>query len=224
MRGTLALLMMITASPAVANWRIAASGRYTCPDGSEAVMVQQPYGVSLKRLGREIALKRSPTWSGFAYAGEGIKVRGRGAEGAKTLRLEQPDRGPMECKAVPAVATPGVATGTVTSLLRMALPPDAILRVELRDTALADAAVPLLAATEMRIGGNQLPLHWRLDYKPAAITSRSRPALSARVVADDRLVMISDTFTPLPVPSGRAHPEAEIRLVAVRAAPSPSSK
>lgn len=224
MRGVAALLLLVAAEPSVANWRIAASGRYTCPDGSEAVLVQQPFGVSLRRLGREIALTRRPTWSGFAYAGENVNLIGRGQEGAKTLRLEQRGRPAISCSAVPAVATRGVATGTVLAMSRMAMPSGAVVRVELRDAARADAAAPLLAATEIRPAGNQMPLHWRLDYQPAAVNPRSRAALSARVTVDGRLVMISDTFTPLPVASGSAHPEAEIRLVPVRATALPSSR
>jgi uncharacterized lipoprotein YbaY len=70
-----------------------------------------------------------------------------------------------------------------------------------------------------------MPFWWRLDYDPKKTAHPARPALSARINdAAGRLIWISDTFTPLPVSATSAHAEAEIVLVPVRAAPSPSSK
>ena len=200
-----------------AEWKVAASGRYVCADGSEAVMSEQAYGTMLRHHGREVRLSRKAAWSGFAYAGDGVALRGRGDEGAKTLTIAAKGEKPLACRAVPALATPGVTTGTVTYLARVALPPGTLVAVELRDPARADARAPLLARTELRPRGNQVPFHWRLDYDAKRAVHPARPSLSARITdAEGKLIWISDTFTPVPVGAEGAHAEAEIRVVPVR--------
>lgn len=205
--------LILAATPAGAAYRIAASGRYVCADGSLAVISEQPYGTSLRHRGRDTQLSRRWAFSGFAYAGGDIRLRGRGEEGAKTLTITTAGAA-VACQAVPAAATPGVATGTLAYRARIALPADAIVAVELRDTARADAAAPLLARTVLRPGGNQVPLHWRLTFDPRRIVHPARPSLSARITdAGGRLLWISDTFTPVPVTTNGSHAEADIRLV-----------
>jgi putative lipoprotein len=123
------------------------------------------------------------------------------------------------------MATAGIATGTVAARVRMALPPGALVTVELRDVSRADAPAPLLARTVLKPRGNQLPLWWRLDYVPVKAKAPAQAGLSARITdAAGHLIWISDTFTPLPVSAASAHAEAQILVLPVRAAPSPSSK
>ncbi len=211
------LAIVAVPAPAAAEYRFAASGRYVCADGSLAAIAEQPYGTILTHKGREVPLSHGLAWSGFVYSGGGLTLRGRGKEGAKTLEINQAGAPPLACKAVPAAATPGVATGTIAYPARMALPPGVVVSVELRDTARADAAAPLLARTEIRPRGNQVPFHWRLDYDPRRAAHPARPSLSARITdAKGQLLWISDTFTPIPVGADASHADAEIRLVPVR--------
>ncbi|WP_426166720.1 YbaY family lipoprotein [Sandarakinorhabdus sp. DWP1-3-1] len=225
MRLLAACAALLASTPAVADYRVAASGRYICGDGSIAAIVEQPYGSFLEHRGREVALSRRLALSGFRYSGGGLDLRGSGLEGAKTLTISGGGRRSLSCRAVPATATPGVATGIVTYPARVALPAGAILVVELRDTARADAAAPLLARTRIRPDGNQVPLHWRLDFDPRRAQPPARLSLSARISdGAGRLMWISDTFTPVPVGAHNEHAAAEIRLVPVRTAPATSSR
>lgn len=177
-------------------------------------MVERAYGPSLRHLGRDVRLSRRPTFTGFAYRGDGVSVRGRGEEGSKTLKITRDGKPKLECRAVPGLATPGVATGTIVYPQRVALPKGAMARIELRDTARADAAAPVLGSAEVRTRGNQVPLHWWLAYDARRVRHPARPGLSARVFdAEGRLIWVSDTFTPLPVGAGQSHADAEIRLV-----------
>ncbi len=218
MRIALACLAILAVPvPAAAEYRFAASGRYICADGSLAAIAEQPYGTILTHKGREVPLSHGLAWSGFVYSGGGLKLRGRGVEGAKTLEITQSGAPPLACKAAPPTATPGVATGTVTYPARIALPLGVVVSVELRDTARADGAAPLLARTEIRPRGNQVPFHWRLDYDARRAAHPARPSLSARITdAKGQLLWISDTFTPIPVGAEASHADAEIRLVPVR--------
>ena len=211
------LAMLAVPAPAIADYRVAASGRYVCADGSLAAIAEHPYGSILTYKGREVTLSRGITVSGFAWSGAGLKLRGRGREGAKTLEIMEAGVPLLACRAVPAAVTPGVATDTVTYAARIALPPGVLVTVELRDTARADATAPLLARTEIRPRGNQVPFHWRLDFDARRAAHPARPSLSARITdAKGQLLWISDTFTPVPVGAEASHAEAEIRLVPVR--------
>jgi putative lipoprotein len=210
------LVSVVVSEPALAAAKLAASGRYVCDDGREVVFTEAAYGTVFKREGREIMVGRRAAFGGFAYAGSGVSLRGRGAEGNKTLTIN--GLGPViNCKAVPAVATPGVAAGTVISKVAMTLPAGAVLTVELRDAARADAAAPLLGRVQVTPRGTPVPMHWWLAYDAKRTAHPARPALSARITdAAGKLIWVSDTFTPLPV-AGREFAPAEIGVVPVGA-------
>jgi putative lipoprotein len=210
---------------AVANPQLAASGRYVCEDGSLVSIDLLASGPELHWQGRDIRLAPAPSLWGFRFRGEDVKLSGSGRVGYRTVKINVRGAPVLSCLSVPPAATHGIATGNVTSRQRAALPPGSKLTVELRDAARADAAAPLLARTVVKPRGNQMPLWWRLDFPEAKLGPPARPALSARITdAGGRLIWVSDTFTPLPVSATSAHAEAEIIVVPVRAAPSPSSK
>jgi len=215
LRRLLSVLLLVTA-PAEAASKIAASGRYVCDDGSMATFTEAPYGPSMVWDGREVRLAPKAVFSGFAYAGGGLTLRGRGKEGDKTLLLS--GRGAdVTCSAVPAVATPGVAAGVVTATPKLMLPKGARLTVQLRDTARADAPAPLLGQVVVTPREGLQPLHWWLRYDAKRMAAPARPALSARITdAQGRLIWISDTFTPLPLASKSGFAEAVIKVVPVR--------
>lgn len=225
MRAILALGAVCWATAAWANPEVAASGRYVCADGSLAVIDLLVTGPELRWRGRTTRLGAVATLWGFKFSADDLSVRGSGKVGYRTLKISPRGGTSVECRSVPPQATAGVATGTVAARKRIALPAGAVVTVELRDVARADAAAPLLARAVVKPRGNQMPWWWRLDFDAKRTAHPARPALSARVTdAGGKLIWISDTFTPLPVSATDDHAEAEIILVPVRAAPSPSSR
>lgn len=213
------------AGAAAANPHMAASNRYVCADGSLAEIEILAIGPTLQWQGRSTRMSAVATLWGFKFRGDGISVRGTGKVGYRTMRISARGAKPLDCRSVPPMAVAGVATGNVTAKQRIALSPGAVLTIELRDTARADAAAPLLARTKVTPRGNQMPFWWRLDYDPKKAVQPARPALSARITDKaGKLIWISDTFTPLPVSATSMHAEAEIVVVPVRAAPSPSNR
>ena len=216
----LLVLLLVLPAPVMAASKIAASGRYICDDGSMIRFTEAPYGTSMVRQGRaEVRLSPRATFAGFDYRGGGLALRGRGKEGAKTLVITG-DGAPIRCNAVPAVPTPGVAVGTVQAQRSLVLPKGAQVTVQLRDTARADAAAPLLAQAVVVPHGPMVPIHWWLRYDAGRMAPPVRPALSARITdAAGKLIGISDTFTPLPAP-GR--PDAVIMVVPARSVPARS--
>jgi putative lipoprotein len=225
MRAVWMLGAVCWATAAAANPELAASGRYVCADGSLAVIDFLVTGPELQWRGKTTRMGAVATLWGFKFSADSLSVRGSGKVGYRSMKITPRGAKPVECRSVPPRDIAGVATGSVVARQRVALTPGAQVTVELRDVARADAAAPLLARTVVRPTGNQMPLWWRLDYDAKKVAPPARPALSARITdAGGRLIWISDTFTPLPVSATMAHAEAEIVVVPVRAAPSPSNR
>ena len=105
-------------------------------------------------------------------------------------------------------------TGTVTYLERVALTPEALVQIELRDVSRADAEAPLIAKAVLRPGGKQVPIPFVLDYDVADIDPRGAYAVSARIADRGQLAFVTET--PVPVLTGGALMSAEIVVVPVR--------
>lgn len=91
----------------------------------------------------------------------------------------------------------GVVSGVVTKLDRMALPPNAVVDVQLRDTSIADAAATILAQQTMTTDGQQVPVPFELTYDPAQIVPSGIYSVFASVTVDGQLQYISQTATPV---------------------------
>jgi putative lipoprotein len=94
-------------------------------------------------------------------------------------------------------AAPGTITGTVTYRHRMALPPDAIVDVRLRDTTLPDAEARTLGQATIATRGAQVPIPFRIDYDPAAIDPAHRYTIHATITVDGRMLFTSPTEVPV---------------------------
>lgn len=105
--------------------------------------------------------------------------------------------------AAPAATTPttptfsGVLTGVVTYRERIALSPDAVITVTLQDTARAGAPATVIASQTFTAAGNQVPFAFELNYDPAAIDTRMRPTVSARITENGELRFISTRMNPV---------------------------
>jgi uncharacterized lipoprotein YbaY len=210
--GIVALCLVV---PAAAASKIAASGRYFCDDGSAVTFTQAAYGTSMMRDGREVRLAPRAAFRGFSYKGGGLSLRGRGVEGKKTLSVEAADL-KIACNALPSIATPGVAAGTIATKLAMRLPPGAVLTVAVRDTARTDAAAPLLGQVRMTVGKARQPLHWWLRYDAVRGVQPARPALWASITdTAGNLLWTSDALMPVPAGTKENFAQAEISMVPV---------
>ena len=88
-------------------------------------------------------------------------------------------------------------TGTVSYLQRIALPPNAVVQVELEDVSRADAPAFVLASQQIITGERQVPIAFSLTYDIASVSDRGRYNVRARIFIDGALAWISDTFTPV---------------------------
>ncbi|MER8827161.1 YbaY family lipoprotein [Mesorhizobium sp. M0938] len=90
-----------------------------------------------------------------------------------------------------SVAAEKVLKGEVLYRERIALPPNAVLSVQLADVSLADAPAAILGERKVAPAG-QVPIKFEISFDPQVIRPNMTYALQARITVDDRLLFISD--------------------------------
>ena len=96
--------------------------------------------------------------------------------------------------AVPEMTSAAETTvaGEVVYRERIALPPDAVLVVELADVSLADAPATVIAKRRIAPAG-QVPIRFEIGFDPKAIQNGRTYALQARITVGERLMFTTDT-------------------------------
>ena len=86
-------------------------------------------------------------------------------------------------------------TGTVAYLERVALTPEALVQVELREVPKAGATdePPLIARQIVRPSGKQVPIPFTLEYDTSDIITGRAYAVSARITDRGQLAFVTDT-------------------------------
>lgn len=96
----------------------------------------------------------------------------------------------------PAEVGTAAVTGTVTYLERMALPPGAILTVQLVDASIADAPAPVIAKQEIPVT-TQVPIPFSITYDPKQIIKIHSYLVQARIEVDGKLRFTSTSGYPV---------------------------
>jgi putative lipoprotein len=94
-------------------------------------------------------------------------------------------------------------TGSVTYRERIALPPHAVVHVEISDVSRLDAPAVVLSERDIT-GAGQVPIPFELPYDAAAIDPRRAYAVRARINVDGRLIFTTEAAVPVIT---RGHPE-----------------
>lgn len=104
----------------------------------------------------------------------------------------------LEQAADQQAATGPAVTGTVTYRERIALPPDAVITVQLQDVSLADAPAVVMGEQVIPAEGRQVPIPFAVPYDPAQIQPGRSYSLAARIEdGGGKLQFISDTRVPV---------------------------
>lgn len=88
-------------------------------------------------------------------------------------------------------------TGSVAYRERIALPPSAVVKVQLVDVSRADAPAVVLGEQLIRAEGRQVPFAFEISYDPKRIEERFTYAVQARIEVDGRLRFINDQRYPV---------------------------
>lgn len=100
-------------------------------------------------------------------------------------------------------------TGTVFYLERIALPPGAVVTVQLADVSRADAPADIIAK-EVITPTTQVPIPFSLSYDPARIVATHTYVVQARMEVEGKLRFISTTSNPVITNGKPSH--ADIRV------------
>ena len=84
-----------------------------------------------------------------------------------------------------------MVTGTVSYRERIALPPDAVILVQLRDVSLQDVAARLISEQIIK-PEHSIPIPFALPYTPADIDERMTYSVFASIRSGDRLLFVTD--------------------------------
>ncbi|TPK61800.1 META domain-containing protein [Mesorhizobium sp. B2-4-15] len=90
-----------------------------------------------------------------------------------------------------SLAAEKAVRGEVVYRERIALPPSAVLSVQLADVSLADAPARIIGEQKIKPAG-QVPISFEIKFDPSVIRSQMTYALQARITVDGRLMFISD--------------------------------
>lgn len=99
---------------------------------------------------------------------------------------------PMSQTAAPAMNTATV-TGTVAYRQRIALPPNAVVKVKLQDVSRMDAPAILIDEQTIATDGKQVPIPFTLQYNPNDVQPQARYAVAAEIWVDGQREWISTT-------------------------------
>lgn len=91
-----------------------------------------------------------------------------------------------------ALAAQRTVKGEATYRERIALPPDAVLEVQLADVSRADAPATIVAEQKITPAG-QVPIRFKLKFDRSAVRPHASYALQARITVDGRLWFVTDT-------------------------------
>jgi putative lipoprotein len=103
----------------------------------------------------------------------------------------------------------------------MALPPDAVVQVQLSDVSRQDVAARVLAETTIDPAGRQVPLPFELRYDPDNIEPTHTYALRATIRSAGRLLYTTDTQAPVITQGNPAHVSLMLVRSTEAAAPAP---
>ncbi|MEP2530729.1 META domain-containing protein [Shimia sp.] len=97
--------------------------------------------------------------------------------------------------ALPALAEFRTLEGTVAYRARIAMPPEAVVNVQLVDISLADAPSVMLGAVAVRPGG-QVPVGWQLTYDDAMVSDTGRYAVQAEITSGEKTLFRTTQVFP----------------------------
>ena len=110
-----------------------------------------------------------------------------------------------------------VLAGTVGYREKIALPPGAVIEVQLLEITAAEAPPVVIAEERDPLGARQVPVPFELRYDPAAIDAKGRYRVSARILIDGRAQFGTDR--PYPIPTGGNPSPLELILKRLPAGP-----
>lgn len=178
---------------------------YACADGVQLATFVETNAVRLTLKEQVYYLKQVDSTNPTRYSNSAVVWTTESNNDAGRLEDDSDPAHPKvlakDCHlqgTIPPVGTAaGVVSGTVSFRERTPLPEGALLIVELQDVTMADAPAPTIAKLNIKVGGRQVPLPFRLTFDAAKIDPKHAYAVEARIESDGHLLFTNDTLYPV---------------------------
>jgi uncharacterized lipoprotein YbaY/membrane-bound inhibitor of C-type lysozyme len=171
---------------------------YTCEGGAKLTVYLREQMAKVRYGDQVYFLKQTMSADGNRYSDGKVVWWAKGNGGF--LQEETPEgNGKMilkDCMLEKPLNTEQV-TGTVTYLQRVALPPNAVIQVQLADVSQADAAANVIAEQNINLGQRQVPVPFTLKVDPAKIDPKHTYMVSAKITVDGELRFITERSFPV---------------------------
>ena len=196
---------------------------YTCEGGAKLTAYLHNETAKVRYQGMAYLMTQTRSADGNRYSDGKVVWWGKGNGGF--LQEDAPDgNGKMiatDCRLdKPLNASPGPSsiTGTVAYLEQIALPPTAIIQVQLQDVSRAGAPAKTIAQEKITLGDRQMPVPFELKFDAAKIEAKHSYAVSARIVVDDKLRFLTDKAYPVLTRDNPSHVQMILKPVEPNAA------
>ena len=168
---------------------------YTCEGGAKLTAYLHNDTVKILFNNHAYRMQQVVAASGTRYSDGRVVWWSKGNGGF--LQHDSPDgNGEMIVKDCqlnrPLPAGQAQITGTVSYLVRSALPPDAIMQVELQDVSRADAPATTIGEDRIAPGQHSMPIAFALKFNPSEIDPHHVYAVNARITVEGQLRFIND--------------------------------
>ncbi len=200
---------------------------YTCDAGAKLTVYLHNTTVRVRFKDNTYLMQQVPSADGGRYSDGKVVWWGKGNGGF--LQQDTPDgNGEMivkDCKLDKPLnadaADANTITGTVSYRQRIALPPTAVIQVQLLDVSLADAPDKMLAEEKITLGNKQVPVPFTLKFDPAKIDQNQTYSVSAQILVDGELRFKSDTAYLVLTRGNPARVNVIVKQVTPAAPPKP---
>lgn len=198
---------------------------YTCEGGAKLKVYLHNEMVKVVFKDQVYLMRQTRSGSGTRYSDGNVVWWSKGNGGF--LQVDVPDgngdrivQGCELDQPLNPAALPGSLSGTVRYVVRMALPPSAIIEVRLQDVSRADASATVIGEENITLGERQVPVPFELKFDPAKIDPQHAYSVSAGILVDGQLRFISDRAYPVLTRGNPVHVELLLKQVSPPSAPA----
>jgi putative lipoprotein len=201
---------------------------YTCEGGTKLVVFLRGQSVKVRYKEKAYLMHQVPSGSGVRYSdgkvqwwskGNGGFLQedtpdGNGAMIVKDCNLDKP-MGSENNEGANGSQASAMVSGTVTYMVRSALPPTAVIVVVLLDVTGSNDAVAgtLVAEKKLTLGDRQVPVEFHLGYDKAKINPEHSYGVSARILVDGTARFASDKPVAVVTQGNPSHVEVMVKPV-----------
>ncbi len=200
---------------------------YTCEGGARLTVFLHSNTAKVRFKDSNYLMRQTPSADGGRYSDGKVVWWGKGnggflqedtpdGDGAMIVKDCQLDK-PLNGESADEV------TGTVSYLQRIALPPTAVIVLQLQDVSRADAPAIVVAEEKITLGEHQVPVKFSIKFDPAKIDQKHRYAIGAQILDDGRLRFVNDKSYPVLTQGNPNHADLILHQAAATILSQPQS-